>query len=500
MSTDRRWAARAFLAVSFIPTVFVACATGNQVETAASSEGAGGRPSPSTSSNGGSGGGSGGSGGTLPMGMVGSSCTTNDDCVVGTCTAVGDKKYCTVPCPPDCPNGTYCSLVNGDAICIPDLGQQCDVCTSAASCPMPTDQCFKAPLGDSFCARDCTAAGLCPNGFTCMNGDAYLGGGSGSGGGMDGGVPDSGADAGNDAGKDAGDGGPKPPPVPTKWCVPNSGASCPCTTERDGVSHDCHNVNTFGDCAGKETCDGKLGKWQGCTASTPKAETCNNTDDNCNSKVDDGDPNALCASGGPPPPNSGWKCTAGTCAIGACSPGWTAYPPGPLANGCTCPVDVSEPNGSCATAKDVGMVNDASGSVLMQGTLSADSDVDFWKFNAVDIDEMTTNSYHVSIDFTGPTPNTEFLMDVIRGATCADIPSGPSTSLISYDWCVDGTAANGGEKTCGNSDGLTHCNDNSSAYFVRVYRKPGVPKTCTQYVIKATAQGGDSCDFTTQCP
>jgi len=506
MSIDRRWVGRAFLVVSFTSMVFVACATGNQQETSATTEGSA-SSNPSTSSGGGSGGGgmggSGGSGGALPMGTVGSVCTSNDDCTVGKCTVVGNKKYCTVPCPPDCPTGTYCSLIDGDSICIPDLGQQCAVCSATAACPMPTDKCFKAPLGDSFCGRDCTKTGACANGFTCMNGDAYVGG-SGSGGGVDGGAPDGGNDAGNDAGKDggtdAGDGGTSSSPVPTKWCVPNSGLSCPCNTQRDGVSHDCHNVNTFGDCAGKEKCDGKAGKWQGCTATVPKAEVCNNTDDNCNSKVDDGDPNTLCSSNGPPPPNSGWKCTAGTCAIGTCSPGWTAYPPGPLANGCQCPIDAAEPNGSCATAKDAGMVNDMTGSVLMQGTLSADNDVDFWTFNAVDINETTTNSYHVSIDFAGPTPNAEFLMDVVRGATCADVPSGASTALISYDWCVDGTGTGAGEKSCGSADGQTHCNDNSSLYFVRVYRKPGAMKTCTPYKITATAQGGDACDFAAQCP
>jgi hypothetical protein len=330
-----------------------------------------------------------------------------------------------------------------------------------------------------------------------VDADVYLGGGSGSGGGgMDGGVPDAGGDAGKDAG---GDGGTKPP-VPTKWCVPNSGASCPCNDQRNGVSHDCHNTNAFGDCAGKESCDGKSGKWQGCTASTPKVEACNGKDDNCNAQVDEGNGDALCSSSGPPPPNSGWTCKAGACSLGACDPGWTAYPPGPLSNGCQCPVEVGEPNGSCATAKDAGMVSDAGGSVLMQGTLSADNDVDFWKFNAVDTNEVTTNSYHVSIDFTGPSPNTEFLIDVIRGAACSDVPSGVSTALVSYDWCVSGAAAGFGEMPCGDADGISHCNDNSSTYFVRVYRKPGTVGTCTPYILTATAQGGAACDFTKQCP
>ena len=499
MSTDRRWAGRAFVVVGLVSTLFAACARGNESETASAANGTGGA-SPQTSSDGGSGGGTGGAAFT---GETGSPCAVDADCSIGTCTQVGDKKYCVVPCPPDCPKGTYCSLVNGDSICIPDLGQQCDVCNSIADCGMPTDRCFKAPLGDTFCARDCTTIGDCPNGFTCMDGDTYVGGSGSGGGSMDGGVPDAGSDAGGDAGdagSDAGDAGSKPS-MPTKWCVPNSGFSCPCNDQRDGVAHDCHNVNAFGDCAGKEKCDGKAGKWTGCSASTPKVEACNGKDDNCNAKTDEGEGDALCSSNGPPPPNSGWTCIAGTCALGACEPGWTAYPSGPLNNGCQCPVEVSEPNGSCGTAKDAGMVSDAGGSVLMQGTLSADNDVDFWTFTTVDTDEMTTNSYHVSIDVTAPNLNTEFLIDVIRGAACSDVPTGVSTALVSYDWCVDGTGpAGAGEQVCGNLDNVTHCNDNSSVYFVRVYRKPGAAGSCTPYTITAKAKGGDACDFSKQCP
>ena len=50
---------------------------------------------------------------------------------------------------------------------MPDLGQQCDKCQTAADCKLPSDACLTAPPGDNFCARDCTVDGMCPNGFTC---------------------------------------------------------------------------------------------------------------------------------------------------------------------------------------------------------------------------------------------------------------------------------------------------------------------------------------------
>src|SRR5262249_50793751 len=99
----------------------------------------------------------------------------------------------------------------------------------------------------------------------------------------------------------------------------------------------------------------------------------------------------------------------------------------------------------------------------------------FWSFDTVDTDEMTTNSYHVSIDFTMPMPNSEFVMDVIRGDTCTDVPSGSGTNVTSYDWCVDGTAPGAGEAPCGMIDMMSsQCGDHSSKYFLRVYRQLGV--------------------------
>src|SRR5262249_2576949 len=160
---------------------------------------------------------------------IGSPCSNLTDCKMGTCIFVGSDKYCSTPCPPDCPAGTYCSMVNGMSMCVPDLGQECLPCATAKDCKLATDECLKPPPGDTFCARDCTPTGICPNGFTCMDKTTYMGGS----GGADGGAPDAGKDSGAvDAGK--------PGSGPTKWCVPNSGFSCPCDAKRDGIVHDCH--------------------------------------------------------------------------------------------------------------------------------------------------------------------------------------------------------------------------------------------------------------------
>ena len=425
-------------------------------------------------------GGAGGAGGMDP-GEIGGLCDVDEDCTDGaTCTQVGSQKICTVPCPPACPQDTYCALIQGDSVCIPDVGQQCLTCIALTDCKHPSDKCLTAPLGDRFCARDCTTLGACPNGFTCVDGEEYAATGGAGGGGGD---------------------APAPSGVPYKYCVPNGGLSCPCNAKREGVTHTCLNENASGTCSGYETCDGSTGKWEGCTATVPAAETCNAKDDDCDEQIDEGEPNDLCAAQGPPPLNTNWACDAGgACDIGACAEGWVAYPPGPAQAGCPCKLDAGEPNDLCAMATVVATVNDTPASVsLLNGTLSSDSDVDVWRLETVDTAQNNTNSYHVSIDFLAPSPNSEFVFDVIRGNACNNAPAGPTTGLTQYDWCVDGTSGTQGEGVCG-PQAAVHCADHSSRYFVRVRRKPGATATCNQYSVQVKGNGGGACEFNKKCP
>ncbi len=164
-------------------------------------------------------------------------------------------------------------------------------------------------------------------------------------------------------------------------------------------------------------------------------------------------------------------------------------------------MDASEPNDTCATAADAGAVSDTGGVIEIVGTMSSDADVDVWVIQTVDTDEVTTNSYHVSIDLVQDAGVNAFLIDVLRGdASCTDAPMGGAVGITSYDWCVDGKSADGtaGEAPC-NEQGPVHCNDNSAKYFVRVYRKPGSPAACASYTITVSAEGGGACDFSQQC-
>jgi hypothetical protein len=137
--------------------------------------------------------------------------------------------------------------------------------------------------------------------------------------------------------------------------------------------------------------------------------------------------------------------------------------------------------------------------ITIQGTLSSDTNQDYYSFQTVDTPETGTNSYHVAIAFTKPAPNNEFVMDVLRGGPCLDTPSGPGTAITTYDWCVNGTNGTMGEAPCGPSTtNEPHCADHSSAYYLHVYRKAGVTGTCTQYEITING-GGGTCDLTQTC-
>ncbi|MCC6213905.1 MAG: hypothetical protein IT376_03490 [Polyangiaceae bacterium] len=435
-------------------------------------------------------GGAGGTGGGWPGGDFGDGCVADSGCKSGECTDVGQKdqnRVCTQPCTEGtaCPSGGYCAWIDGRGYtCIPDADSQCAPCTTDADCTSAGDKCRAAPDGSRFCARDCGFDGACPTGAECAA-DA-------------GEAPDGGV---------AGDaGGPTKPP---RQCVPQAGGSCPCDARRNGVTRTCSKTEGTLTCEGQETCNGATSAWEGCTAGTPSPETCDGADNDCNGSRDDGDPAALCAAQ-TPVPNASWTCdtTLGSCVIGACTTGFINYPPSlPPSAGCPCPIEASEPaNDACATAIDVGSVTDdpASAAPLsISGRLTSDADVDWFRFQAVDFDEATTNNYHVKIGFLEPATNAEFVFDVIRGDACAE-PDAAHASLVGYDWCVNGVGSQPGqgEQTC-SAEGAIHCGPHTSTYLIRVRRVAGATGTCDRYTLQITGRGVDGdCDFndtTGQC-
>jgi hypothetical protein len=496
-----------FLRASLLAAVFgcivAACAAGSS----ATGELDGGETGDATSGEGGSsmdGRADTSKGGKLPIGAV---CMGTSQCAApGMCTQIGTGSYCSEPCPASCPTGSYCSLIKDMPICVPDLMQECLDCMKDSDCKLPSDACLTAPQGDKFCARDCTPEGDCPTGYECVDKATYAGtklGGAdagGAGGGMtdgglgsDGGTLEGGSadDAGDDTGAGGGDG-------PTKWCVPKGGASCACDADRNGLVENCSVTNQYGTCTGQATCVGATGKLQACNAQAPTKEICNGVDDNCDGQIDEGDPNSLCSTTDNAPANSNWVCMNGACSLGPCAAGFTAFPPGPLSAGCACAVNTGDADGLCDQAIMAGTVTSTSTTPLViTGTLSSATAVAVYQFTATDTNEVTTNSFHVAISFTQPTTNNEFVMDVIQGDPCNDTPTGGSTNITSYDWCVNATNATAGEAPCGPT-AVHHCTDHSGDYFVRIYRAAGATPTCNTYELTITG-GGGTCDLTATC-
>jgi hypothetical protein len=185
------------------------------------------------------------------------------------------------------------------------------------------------------------------------------------------------------------------------------------------------------------------------------------------------------------------------CTTGACNNGWAQFPPG--TTGCTCPIDANEPNNTCSQATKLATVTSSGTPITVEGTLSSATDIDVYSFTTTDIPGATSNTYHVQVSFTMPAANTEFVMDVERTGTCSDTPTGGAVKITSYDYCVDGQSGMLGENPCGPT-ATNHCDDQSSPYFVRVYRGTSATATCTPYQLTITAAAGACTDTTwAQC-
>lgn len=369
---------------------------------------------------------------------------------------------------------------------------QCGVCTTDANCATGY-KCIKSPLGDSFCAFDCASA-ACPStdsectDLSTWGQDGGAAGAAGSGPDPDAAVDDDAGDTDAAATGGSGGGGQSE----GKFCVPKGELGCPCTAAREGVQRSCFNTNEHGTCVGAETC--KSGSWQGCDAEKPQKEICDTKDNNCNGFIDMDEPgitgNQLCA-GGMAPPHSGFSCVLGACELSGCEPGWTKYPPStPQTDGCNCPIDPPDTtvkkNDACADSVDQGAIVDVgSQPKVIQGTLSTDTDADWYAIVATDQKEPAApNSFWVHVEFQADgNPADEYRFELIRSTAGGDACDATKAKgeLLTYDWC----AKNGASPETYAGD------DASSTYRLKVYRKAGAAGTCKPYKLKVSNGGAN---------
>ncbi len=194
-------------------------------------------------------------------GNAGCECSQNTECFSNFCVETTGKKVCSNACDDEdsCPRGWTCSQVtlSGDTvyICVDPFARACRPCVDDDECEPPVGagsgvyDCIPYGPDGSFCGTGCVNDNDCKAGYHCVNNPDGAG----------------------------------------MRCLSESGV-CECTQEYidKGYLTQCYVENDIGTCYGARTCDGI------CDAEPAVAEMCNQTDDNCDGRTDEGISGTAC--------------------------------------------------------------------------------------------------------------------------------------------------------------------------------------------------------------
>ncbi len=250
-----------------------------------------------------------------------------------------------------------------------------------------------------------------------------------------------------------------------------------CLCEKTGL----HSVTQKGDCD-----DTKPFVFPGAV------EQCNGVDDNCNTQVDEGNATSMCGqvTNGIP------KCAGGKCTVGECSSEF--YDVDKLfETGCECGSDsndVIKTGITCQTAIDLGTLSDPGGAAVATGNIVPADDTDWFSFTAVDAADSGCNDHTVRAKFTQGAD--KFRFQVYRGG-CDLVDNLLCDDTDDFKWSVNFYNASAGECPCSSEVGppgvggeatpTTHtCASHGAKYYLKVYKKDGVPDSCGTYIIQIT--------------
>ncbi len=227
-----------------------------------------------------------------------------------------------------------------------------------------------------------------------------------------------------------------------------------------------------------------------------ETEVCDGMDNNCDGNTDEGSATALCGS----LPHANLACVGGKCVTQGCAPGWYDID-GISSNGCECKPNANPNAGlSCDVAFSLGTFADDGSSTTVQGSVVTPDGSEWYVIDAPDgPDPNSCDTYHVRVRFLW-NPGNAYVLDVFQGA--CDAASALCSGGTEFDWYTNFFQAgatpvdNRGECPCvppgdptansPTSDGVQVCTDNSSSYFIRVYRAPGAAAACDGYTLEIT--------------
>ncbi len=196
-------------------------------------------------------------------GEFGYSCEENTDCFSGWCVQTADGRQCTRTCVESCPDGYDCREAPGtDAtyVCLPRFINLCDPCRETADCNAPGQSgnyCLGFGPEGRFCGAACGDDEDCPGDHVCRN--VPVGGGA-----------------------------------EAKQCVPPDGQECQCSplAKQLQKATTCFVENDNGKCEGTRFC--LQSGLSLCDAKDPLPESCNQLDDNCDTRIDELAPDYVC--------------------------------------------------------------------------------------------------------------------------------------------------------------------------------------------------------------